>query len=625
MVHRSARRAACASLWSVVLGSCSLQASANTACESCPQVLLKIASDGQGKEVLQLQDSGLDYLSKLAAPVHVVPILGIYRSGKSMLLNHVVRCKCFAAQGGDQTVTRGIFMCAEPLPAGGTVVWMDTEGLFSSEAGASKLGPRISTLALLTSSAVMLNTMNTYDERWVNFFDEQQKMAHILREQLNGLPEEAKSLMMPRKLPLFWVLSRPQDPSADHTKSLQRFLESKTWRGDFDHEAHMIPFAVSNNKRISEAWSLSDGELEPEYLMATGQLREKILSVLHVAHGVSPYILVMQLKSFMNLVNNDNFNPDDAIEIFQEEKIESLSALISGEKGECSLATLRSFKEEIQTGVQTAQQLQQEYVIKFKFSEAWLTKSEATINVAEINVVRDYLRRCWRFGPAIKPFIPWIIGLYFRDTNSGLFSILKRITLHSSIYFVVSILDISTILLWFGVTTATMWYEHAANTAIDWFAFCLRTTPSILFVHIDTLLTAIFTFGVCWMKINALENQAEYAVKRHLASSATAAARCLLDGSAPRAADALFEGLVALREATLSAGASGSVLRGLESRSAALKRAKEAVGAYRGQAKMVAACQSNKLLAHTSAGEWEKLVLHMADLLVAMETAASTS
>eukprot|EP00928_Gymnodinium_smaydae_P033111 TRINITY_DN23809_c1_g3_i1.p1 TRINITY_DN23809_c1_g3~~TRINITY_DN23809_c1_g3_i1.p1 ORF type:complete len:704 (+),score=91.90 TRINITY_DN23809_c1_g3_i1:26-2137(+) len=633
-----------------VLGICTAQAHAKSTCLNCPQILLELAPDGQGKEILQLQESGLQYLSTLVAPVHIVPILGIYRSGKSMLLNHVSGCRCFAAAAGDQTVTRGIFMCAEPLPDEGTVVWMDTEGLFSSEDSASKLGPRISTLALLMSSAVMLNTMHTYDDRWVNFFDEQQRMAHILREQLDELPEEAKSLMMPRKLPLFWVLSRPQDPTADQSKSLEKFLQSKPWRDDFEHVAHMVPSAVDRYDRAFEAWSLPDSELNPAYLVATQQLREKVLSVVHAAHGMSPQILILQLNSFMNLVNNDNFNPDDAVQIFQQDKIENLTAAITAPRPECSqcsIATIKRLKEALKVDVDKAFQLQQAYVQKFKFGASWLTKSEKSIRDAELNVIRTYLRRCWRFGPAIKPFIPWIVGLYFRHTSDRFLSIMKRIATHAAIFFALSVLDISTVLLWFGVNTATGWYEQTADSALSTLAQCVRVTPSIIFAQVDNVLAAVYVVGICWAvyrvllfwayrpsrmarsinkgvgnvenKISDLENQADYAVKRHLASSATAAARHLQDGSAPRAADALFEGLVGLREATLNAGSRGTVLRGLDPKSKALRQAKKAVGAYQGSAQLFAGCNSNKLLAHTAAGEWEKLVSHMADLLLQME------
>lgn len=240
------------------------------------KVLLEILPDGAEKEKLELMEDGLEYLKNLDAPIHVVPIIGIYRSGKSMLLNHVLGASCFSAGGGDQTITRGIWMCSEPMEKGGTIVWLDTEGLFSSEAGASKLGPRISTLALLTSSAVMLNTMNIYDERWVNFFDEQQKMASILKERLSGVPEHAKNLMMPKKLPLFWVLSRPQDPTANHDKSLERFLKSKLirlaaaagaagegkqWEDLIKHMAHVLDAAVCTTEAEEES---DDTEAEGE-------------------------------------------------------------------------------------------------------------------------------------------------------------------------------------------------------------------------------------------------------------------------------------------------------------------------------------------------------------------------
>merc|ERR1719171_2018156 len=141
---------------------------ATRAAKQCPVRLLEVvdAQDSADEDVgaFRLVDEGLRYLEGLNSPLYLVPMLGVYRGGKSLLLN---RCMGLQAPydggfgvGHDQsTHTRGIEICAEDVPDLGTVVWMDTEGLFSAEDAKGAYGPKIFSLALLFSSTVMLNSV----------------------------------------------------------------------------------------------------------------------------------------------------------------------------------------------------------------------------------------------------------------------------------------------------------------------------------------------------------------------------------------------------------------------------------------------------------------------------------
>ncbi|CAE7457006.1 Gbp5 [Symbiodinium sp. CCMP2592] len=154
----------------------------------------------------------------------------------------------FGVGHGQQTFTRGIDICAEPISSGGTVVWMDTEGLFSSEDARSSYGPKIFSLALLFSSAVLLNNLKVLNQQFFVFFEEQQQVARILREGLRseGLQSE---MLLADKLPLVWVLQQPINFTATVEASQQQLdafitIEDQARqrvREDFRHSIHEAP------------------------------------------------------------------------------------------------------------------------------------------------------------------------------------------------------------------------------------------------------------------------------------------------------------------------------------------------------------------------------------------------
>ena len=189
---------------------------AKSECQLCPVRLIEVATkdEGVGDAIggLKLSDAGLEYLAAQRSPLFLVPALGVYRGGKSLLLNRLMGLKApykggFGVGHGQQTYTRGIDICAERI-SNGTVIWMDTEGLFSSEDARSSYGPKIFSLALLFSSTVLLNNLKVLNQQFFVFFEEQQQVARILRE---GLRSEGlqSDMLLADKLPLVWVLQQP--------------------------------------------------------------------------------------------------------------------------------------------------------------------------------------------------------------------------------------------------------------------------------------------------------------------------------------------------------------------------------------------------------------------------------
>ena len=57
-------------------------------CGACPVRLLEVEGDIAR---LELNEEGLSYLEQQRSPLYLVPALGVYRGGKSMLLNRLMQ------------------------------------------------------------------------------------------------------------------------------------------------------------------------------------------------------------------------------------------------------------------------------------------------------------------------------------------------------------------------------------------------------------------------------------------------------------------------------------------------------------------------------------------------------
>uniref|UniRef100_A0A452GW65 GB1/RHD3-type G domain-containing protein n=1 Tax=Gopherus agassizii TaxID=38772 RepID=A0A452GW65_9SAUR len=98
--------------------------------EPGPVCLVGNGADGQ----LEVNPAALEILRGVAQPVVVVAIVGLYRTGKSYLMNSLAgKQRGFSLGSTVQSHTKGIWMWCLPHPhprrAGHTLVLLDTEGL----------------------------------------------------------------------------------------------------------------------------------------------------------------------------------------------------------------------------------------------------------------------------------------------------------------------------------------------------------------------------------------------------------------------------------------------------------------------------------------------------------------
>ncbi|KAI2667800.1 Guanylate-binding protein 1 [Labeo rohita] len=127
-----------------------------------------IENDENGK--LHVRKEAKDILDGIGEPVVVVSVVGLYRTGKSYLMNRLAgKQSGFALGNTVESKTKGIWMWCVPHPnkEGHTLVLLDTEGLGDVQKGDSKNDGWIFCLAVLLSSTLVYNSRGTIDNNAV--------------------------------------------------------------------------------------------------------------------------------------------------------------------------------------------------------------------------------------------------------------------------------------------------------------------------------------------------------------------------------------------------------------------------------------------------------------------------
>ncbi|XP_066124813.1 guanylate-binding protein 1-like [Saccopteryx bilineata] len=120
------------------------------------------------KGQLTVNEEALKILSAIRQPVVVVAIVGLYRTGKSYLMNKLAGKKeGFSLGSTVQSHTKRIWMWCVPHPKKPnlTLVLLDTEGLGDIEKGDNQNDSWIFALAILLSSTFVYNSVGTINQQ----------------------------------------------------------------------------------------------------------------------------------------------------------------------------------------------------------------------------------------------------------------------------------------------------------------------------------------------------------------------------------------------------------------------------------------------------------------------------
>lgn len=117
----------------------------------------------------------LEILAKVEGPCMVVGVVGLYRTGKSYLLNRVIlnRESGFGISPSISACTKGIWMWGKPLRLENedgrviSAIVLDSEGLGALDQDSAH-DCRIFALVLLLSSLLVYNSVGTIDENSIS-------------------------------------------------------------------------------------------------------------------------------------------------------------------------------------------------------------------------------------------------------------------------------------------------------------------------------------------------------------------------------------------------------------------------------------------------------------------------
>uniref|UniRef100_A0A672LWC3 Guanylate-binding protein 2-like n=1 Tax=Sinocyclocheilus grahami TaxID=75366 RepID=A0A672LWC3_SINGR len=229
-----------------------------------PVCLIDTASDGK----LCVQGSALQVLEQIQQPVVVVAVVGLYRTGKSYLMNRLAGKQTGFALGSTiESKTKGIWMWCVPHPtkAETTLVLLDTEGLGDVDKGDSKHDTNIFCLAVLLSSTLVFNSQGTIDNRAV--------------EELQYVTELTECIKV-----------NSPDEDVDDSNEFVKFFPSFIWAvRDFTLERKIDGKDATENDYLEFALKLKHGNLSmvPNIILRATMSHNELLHV-GISSGAVP-------------------------------------------------------------------------------------------------------------------------------------------------------------------------------------------------------------------------------------------------------------------------------------------------------------------------------------------------
>uniref|UniRef100_F7GF41 GB1/RHD3-type G domain-containing protein n=1 Tax=Monodelphis domestica TaxID=13616 RepID=F7GF41_MONDO len=146
-------------------------------------------------EELMVNQQALRILTSITKPVVVVAIVGLYRTGKSYLLNRLAgKNKGFSLGSTIQSHTKGIWMwCIDhPTEPDHIVVLLDTEGLGDVEKEDSKNDSWIFALAILLSSTFVYNSISTISHQALEQLQYVTELTELIKVKSSSNPIEGE-------------------------------------------------------------------------------------------------------------------------------------------------------------------------------------------------------------------------------------------------------------------------------------------------------------------------------------------------------------------------------------------------------------------------------------------------
>eukprot|EP00092_Neocalanus_flemingeri_P011290 GFUD01012167.1.p1 GENE.GFUD01012167.1~~GFUD01012167.1.p1 ORF type:complete len:628 (+),score=187.88 GFUD01012167.1:82-1965(+) len=263
---------------------------------------IEFIQSGEDGTSFVLNETAIELLQTVKKPLVVVSVVGMYRTGKSYLLNRLMgRSDGFPLGATVQAKTKGIWMWLgdHPLdPENKALLLLDTEGLHDPEKGSKTHDTWIFTLAVLLSSVLIYNSKGTVDANALDgLYLASQLTEHVTVK--NGNAEETGE-EFGRLFPiLVWALrdhhlqlevdGKNLQPSEylDHCLKLKRgkgeaiakYNDLRSSIKEFFIERHLICFPVPcQMKNLKDLDKLQVEDLDPAFVKVGNEFTDFILN-----------------------------------------------------------------------------------------------------------------------------------------------------------------------------------------------------------------------------------------------------------------------------------------------------------------------------------------------------------
>ncbi|XP_006641621.2 guanylate-binding protein 1-like isoform X1 [Lepisosteus oculatus] len=209
-----------------------------------PVCLIENGQDGQ----FCVNPIALEILNQISQHVVVVSVVGLYRTGKSYLMNKLSgKKRGFALGSTIQSHTKGIWMWCVPHPTkpDHTLVLLDTEGLGDVEKGDQKNDCWIFALAILLSSTLVYNSRGTIDNNALENLQYVTELTDLIKVKSPRDPKPA---------------SGDDDDEDEEDSQYVRYFPNFVWAvRDFTLELKIEGRPVTEDEYLEHALSLKKG------------------------------------------------------------------------------------------------------------------------------------------------------------------------------------------------------------------------------------------------------------------------------------------------------------------------------------------------------------------------------